>query len=84
MKKLLIGLLTVGSFSAIAAEVCFISQLTNFSQDSFMNCSNVNSGQTKKVNQNSTVLLKKKVEEGYRVESTIIGEDKIVYTLIKN
>lgn len=83
MKKLFVGLLAFGSLSSFAADVCTIKQSVNFSEDSFMNCSIVDNGKTKKVNKNSTLLLKRKIEQGYKIESTVISQDNVIYTLIK-
>ncbi len=72
MKKILLSLVLLASFSTFAAEVCDVNQ-SNF-EDFYIRCSDINEAHslTKKLkalngNRNDVVLMKFMLDEGYEI-----------------
>jgi hypothetical protein len=80
MKKLLIGLLALGSVSVFAADVCLI-QLNRFGTT--IACGDKPSEKVG-VGGSAAKHLGEKLTEGYKIVNVSNSEGSVLYTLIKN
>lgn len=90
MKKLLIGLLALGSISAFSAEVCLVSIPVSdmgFTADC---TSSITFSALDKINGRRSQSFKYLVEQGYEIKGTTVTsgatnkDERLNYTFIKN
>ena len=89
MKKIVFAVVLICSANAFATEFCTVSP-----QDTYVSvaCSDIESGAAKAVNKFLPVVLKEKLDDGYKIENTVttltgsnnVNRPLIIYNLIKH